>query len=752
MNLLDLMIKIAVDDRASGEIDSIANEATGKFSGMASKIGGAAKAIGTTVVAVTGAAVAGATAVGKAALDGYTQYEQLAGGITKLFGDADEAVMAHAQEAYRTSGMSANQYMEQVSGFAAALTDSLGGDTVKAAAQADVAMRAISDNVNTFGTDMESVQYAFQGFAKQNYTMLDNLKLGYGGTKSEMERLIADANEYAASIGQASDLSIDSFSDIVTAIDLVQEKQGIAGTTAREAATTIEGSVNMAKAAWSNWVTELGKDDADMQARTQELVDSLVTAAENIVPRISTIAGTLIETLPTAISELGTTLLPAVMEIGGSLLTAIGGILEELVTNVLPNAFAQIGEWFSGIDISAAIEELQSKIGEGIARISDWLTHGTKDILNVSDFVFQKVGEVTSLIMENVPTIVDSIGYILKAIGETLLSSAPEFLRQAGDFLANFINAIGENAPKWMESFANAVKGLIDLVIENGPEILSAAADFFGKILQALIENAPKILEALLSTLMDLIGYVLTHIPEILGAAVEFFGQILGALLDAIPQILESLGGLVLDAIDAIAGAVGDMLNAGIEFLGGLLDGVVQKGEEILDWFANLPQNLLNALGDLGSLLWDAGASILNGLWDGMVSIWNDLTGWVGGLADQIASLKGPLPYDKVVLVENGKTLMEGLGGGMRKTFEGEVLPYVKNMASEISDAMEPEVPTMGFDANGAGRFATASYAQKGVSITIERMEVRNDQDIYRLSEELSNLMRREEDATLWRL
>lgn len=901
MNLLDLMIKIGVDDRASGEIDSIANEATGKFSGAAGTIGGAARAIGTTMVAVTGAAVAGAVSIGKAALDGYAQFEQMWGGVQKLYGTAgqsldefaktatrttsdiesadidwdkyantnwfkmggvdaifddiqynvdelgtsfedlteylhmeydldtedaqkairayqdaltddniqkkyerqqkaQELVLENAMSAYKTAGMSANEYMETATSFSASLISSLGGDTMKAAEQTDVAMRAMSDNVNTFGTDMQSVQYAFQGFAKQNYTMLDNLKLGYGGTKEEMERLIEDANKYAKSIGQAGDLSMDSFSDIVTAIELVQEKQGIAGTTAREAASTIEGSVNMAKAAWSNWVTELGKDNADMEARTQELVDSLVTAAGNIVPRITTIAGTLIRTLPTAISQLGSSLLPAVVELGGSLLAAVGDIVTELVTNVIPNSFTQIGEMFSNIDMMAMAEELRLKLEEGVAYLYEWLSHGGADMLNVSEIVFQKIGEVTNLIMENIPTFIDSIGSVTKAIGETLLISAPNFLKQAGTFFSNFLKSIGDNAPKWMQSFSNAVKNIIDLVIQNGPDILKAAADFFGQILHALIENAPKILSALLSTLVDLIGYIITHIPEILAAAVEFFGSILGALLNAIPQILAGIGGLILDAVNAIAGGVGDMLNAGVEFVGGLLDGAARKGREVIDWFANLPNNILNALGDLGSwlvekgrslltgmwngavsmgndllnwfanipnnilraigglgdLLWTAGHNVLTGFWNGMIGVWNDLTGWIGGIGQWIADHKGPKEYDLRLLVKNGGWIMDGLGSGMRDAFEGDVLPYVESMADEISKAMQPDAPLLSFDKNRMADFSNDlvvdGYSHKEISITIERMEVRDDQDVYELSRSLADLVNREESAALWTL
>lgn len=289
MNLLDLMIKVGLKDEASGKAEGVASKVVGTL-GKAGAT--AAKAIGVGVAAV-GAGVAAVTGMSMSA---YAAYEQNVGGIKKIFGNmgksledyaamtgqtveqcsgkweqleqAQTTVLANADRAYITAGLSANRYMEQVTGFSASLVSSLGGDTVKAAEYANTAMVDMSDNANTFGTAMEDLQNAYQGFAKQNYTMLDNLKLGYGGTKEEMQRLVKDAH----AVNSAVDESSLSFDNIVLAIHTMQEQMQIAGTTSREAATTIEGSCNMAKAAWENWMTELGKDDADMGKLTEELV------------------------------------------------------------------------------------------------------------------------------------------------------------------------------------------------------------------------------------------------------------------------------------------------------------------------------------------------------------------------------------------------------------------------------------------------------------------------------------------------
>ena len=349
MDLFDLVAKITLD---SSEYEKGIKGASEGAEGLSSKwaiAGKGLKALGVASVAAVGASAAAVGALTKQAVQAYANYEQLAGGVKKLYGDAADELMSYAEQGYKTSGMSANKYMELATSFSASLINSLGGDQSAAAKQTDVAMRAISDNFNTFGGDISNVQNAFQGFAKQNYTMLDNLKLGYGGTKTEMERLIADANEYAEANGMAADLSINSFSDIVTAIDLIQQKQGIAGTTAKEAATTIEGSLNMTKAAWENLVAGFADPDADLG----QLMDNLVTAIvgenegegllNNITPAIERAMegiGQLVEQAAPVISEhlpkMIQTLLP-------SLITAVTQLIVGLITS-LPTIIAILVE------------------------------------------------------------------------------------------------------------------------------------------------------------------------------------------------------------------------------------------------------------------------------------------------------------------------------------------------------------------------------------------------------------------------
>lgn len=762
MNLLDLAIRVGVKDEASGKIDGIASGITGKL-GSAAK--GAAVAVGAAVAAVA----AGTVAIGKAAMDSYAQYEQLQGGVAKLFGAggksleeyaksvgmsvdaargkydelnrAQDIVMQNAQQAFKTAGMSANQYMELATSMSASLINSLGGDTVKAAGQVDVAMRAISDNVNTFGTDIDSVQMAFQGFAKQNYSMLDNLKLGYGGTKEEMQRLIADANEYAASIGQASDLSIDSFSDVVTAIQLIQEQQGIAGTTAREAATTIEGSVNMAKAAWQNWVTELGKDNADMGARTTELVESIATAAQNIIPRIGTIFQSLLAALPGAIDQISTVLLPQLATLGGQLLQTVGGIVDALFTKTLPEAFAQISQMFANIDMAAFGETAKGKIQEVISALGEWLTVSLPGLFDFAGLVLSFVMTLVESLFASLPTLEANLWEFVTAAVDELFTHLPEMLERLGQFVASIVNSIGERLQADEAGLVEFLQHLIQDIIDHGPEILSAAMEFFGNVLKALVENAPKILEGLLHLIVDLVGYVITHIPEILAAAVRFFMALVEGLGSIAGSLLGAVGNLIGRVVGNIAGAVGSMLNAAGRWFGGLVSGARDKAGELVNWVSGLPRRILNALGNLGNLLLNAGKSILNGLWNGMKSVWDRLSGWVGGLAGKIASLKGPLPYDKVVLIENGVALMDGLSRGLHEQFEGEVLPYVSRMAGEMGNAFGGIDFSTSLTATTAKSAAAANAPN--VTVIIKDTVIEKEADVDKVLERAEDIIRR---------
>ena len=450
MDLFALVARLTLD---SSEYEQKLRDAEEGTSGMTSKwamFGKVAKGVGVATAAAVGAAAVGVGKLTKEAVSAYANYEQLAGGVKKLFGkEASKELMNYANNAYKTSGMSANQYMEQATSFSAALINSLGNNQAAAAKQTDVAMRAISDNVNTFGSDMQSVQYAYQGFAKQNYTMLDNLKLGYGGTKTEMERLIADANEYAAANGKAADLSIDSFSDIVTAIDLIQQKQGIAGTTQAEAAKTIEGSLNMTKSAWENLIAGLANPDADLGQLMDNLVVALVGDEEGggLLNNLTPVIERTMEGLGTVIEEAA----PILAE-----------ELPKIIETVLPSLLSAATTLIAGL-----VQALPSLI---------------------------------SVLVQQVPMIVSTLVSALLTLGGQLVSTGAELLSNLASGIASGFSILWGNVVTWARKIPESIKKGLGNLKSVGLNLIEGLwkgiKEKFDSVIQRVKDLAAKLPEA----------------------------------------------------------------------------------------------------------------------------------------------------------------------------------------------------------------------------------------------------------------
>ena len=440
MDLMNLAARLTLDLRdyedGINKAGKSAQSFSKSFSGTLGKVGGAIKTFAKVGAVAIGAGAAAVGLLTKQSVSAYAEYEQLSGGVKKLFGDSAKDVMRFASEAYKTSGMSANQYMEQATGFAASLINSLGGDTKEAARLADVAMQAMSDNVNTFGTDMGSVQYAFQGFAKQNYTMLDNLKLGYGGTKSEMQRLIADAaaaKDAQEKLGLSVDGTSMSFDNIVKAIQVVQYEQGIAGTTAKEAATTIEGAFNMTKAAWENLVAGLANPDADLNQLMDNLIVALVgdkkgTGLLNqLIPAIERALqgiGKFVEKAAPIISQylpgLMTAILPGLISAATTLVIGLAKALPTIITvivNQIPAIIAQI---------KAAITQAAPSMLESGKNMMMFVYNGLIQALpQILSSASSLVTFLYNGIMANAPRLVDSAAELIRNLGSGLTASIP---------------------------------------------------------------------------------------------------------------------------------------------------------------------------------------------------------------------------------------------------------------------------------------------------------------------------------------
>jgi phage-related protein len=453
-------------DQFNGDLD----ESSSKAEKLSDKIGkglGAAAKLGAKAVTAAASAFGVLT---KKALDSYAEYEQLVGGVETLFGargaksaeeyaklvgksvgevteeyeilkSAESLMMEQAEQSWKYQGMSANEYMETATSFAAALTSSC-EDAITAAELADMAIGDMSDNANKMGSDMASIQNAYQGFAKQNYTMLDNLKLGYGGTKEEMERLISDANKLMEAQGLAGDLTIDKYSDVVRAIHMVQVEMGVFGTTSAEAASTIQGSVNMMKAAWSNLLTGIGDDSQDFDKLCDNFVESVGTAAQNILPRLEKIlagVGSLAERLApvvaAAIPGLVTTVLPKLVQAGVSM---IGAILQGLV-QMLP----QIIQY--GLDLTITLIESISSDPESLVETAIML-----------------VVTIVSGLIDALPKLIAAAAELVTGLLRALISNAPNLLAAGLKLVGKIAEGIANSLGEIVKAGAKVVDSIID--------------------------------------------------------------------------------------------------------------------------------------------------------------------------------------------------------------------------------------------------------------------------------------------------
>ena len=419
-----------------------------------------ANLLGNAIVSGVKAVASGIKSLISGAIEGYGEYEQLVGGVETLFGSSADTVIKNAENAYKTAGLSANAYMETVTSFSASLLQSMGNDTAAAAEKADRAITDMSDNANKMGTDMQSIQNAYQGFAKQNYTMLDNLKLGYGGTKEEMQRLIDDANALNAAQGNYTNYSIESYADIVDAIHTVQTEMGITGTTALEASTTVEGSISSMKAAYQNFVTGLVDQNADIGALTEELIQSAGNVAKNVLPVIESVVKNIAETVreqgPDMITRFvayATEKLPEVLKLGVQLIVSLVKGLAQNLPELLRGTLALVDTIISAFldslpDIIEVGKDIVRGLWEGIKAMASWI--GDK----VSGFVGGLVDGVKGVLGIHSPS------RVFAGIGQNMaLGLGQGFERQMQSVTAGIQDAIPTPT---VDTVYNAAAGMVN--------------------------------------------------------------------------------------------------------------------------------------------------------------------------------------------------------------------------------------------------------------------------------------------------
>ena len=509
----------------SSGVESGVSALGGKLSGV---MGTALKGTGVAI----GAAVAGVSALTKSSLDAYADFEQLTGGVETLFKTSADKVMQYADEAYKSAGLSANEYMETVTSFSASLLQGLGGDTDLAADVANQAIIDMSDNANKMGSDMASIQNAYQGFAKQNFTMLDNLKLGYGGTKEEMQRLLDDAEKLQKEkFGVDVEYDMNNFADVIQAIHTVQEEMDIAGTTSKEAATTIQGSLGMMKGAWQNLVTGLGDENADLDGLIDNFIQSVITVGENIMPEV--------ERILVGIGEMVATMLPQVIQ-----------MIPELINSVLPG----IIESASGL-------------------VTTLCTAIVDNAPTLIDSALQLILTLTNAILENLPMIIECGFQAILQLALGIAEALPTLIPTIVEVILTIVTYLIENIDLLVDAAIAIITGLAEGLINALPVLIEKAPEIIEKLVIALVNNVPKLLEAAVKVIETLATGLITNVPK---------------LIAKVPQIMTSLKNGFLNLCSGFA-------DVGKNIIDGLWNGIQNGWNWLTDKVSSLAKGLLDA-------------------------------------------------------------------------------------------------------------------------------------------------------------
>ena len=551
-------------------------------------------------IAATTTAVAGLVT---ASIKEYKEYEQLVGGVETLFGaqgmsleeyaqsvgksvdeitdkfnsleSAESFVMESASTAFKTAGLSANEYMNTVTSFAASLVSSLDGDTRAAASKADLAITDMADNANKMGSSMESIQNAYQGFAKQNYTMLDNLKLGYGGTKEEMARLLEDAEKLS---GQKFDLN--SYADIVDAIHVVQTEMGITGTTAKEAEHTISGSLGMMKAAWTNLVTGITNPDADISALIDDMVYSAKAALNNLLPAISQA-------------------LKGVVSLVQDIAPVIAKELPSLIEQVLPMLIQAGTDLFNGL--VAALPTIMQVLFDQLPTVIESIINTVVTFLPmIIDLGFTFLEALMKGILDALPQIMGMISNLMKKLSELFSdpSRLENFLNAAVEIIMTIADGLVRALPDMIPAIINVILGIVEMLTEPDRLVMliQAALQIVLALAVGLVKAIPQILDAMVKIIANLLQAIWDSLPLIVEAGIKLVVTLIAGIMSYYAKVFEIAKGLVGKLIDGIKSMFSDVKKKGGELVDKVKDGFKEKVEQAKSWGSDLIQNFINGI------------------------------------------------------------------------------------------------------------------------------------------------------------
>ena len=560
-----------------GKVASVAQQALGVFTGQ-----------------MMTRAVDALANLGKSALDSVGQLEQNVGGVETLFGDAADAVIASADRAYQTAGMSANDYMSTVTSFSASLLQSLGGNTEEAAKVADMAIIDMADNANKMGTSMDMIQNAYQGFAKQNYTMLDNLKLGYGGTKTEMERLLADAEKLT---GVKYD--INNLNDVYQAIHAVQEEMRITGTTAKEAASTLEGSMASAKAAWDNFMN--GSGDAD------QLADAFATAADNIVKNLAEIIPRFAETLPA---------------LGGAIIAQIPGLVAAIVPAVLSagqSVLKQLQDAVLDFDFAGTADKVVQMItgfieGDGLGSLLDTLVTIFTGIVN----------GISSMLPSLLPALIELISYVVTS----LLDQLPAILDCALELILGLAQGILAALPVLIEALPEVISSIVEFLISAVPQIIDVLAELPGLIGEVFAEIVTDLVEWGQQMLSNASMAMSNMLSKVSGIIQELPGKIWTHLVNAVNKVIAWGQQMVSNASTAASNMLSKVSGIIQELPGKIWTHLVNTVNKVVAWGQQMVSNASTAASNMLSKVSGIIQELPGKIWTHLVNTVNKVVAW----------------------------------------------------------------------------------------------------------------------------
>lgn len=746
MDVFDLFGRITLESNVEDQLSK--DEST--MSSFGSKVGSVLGGVAKVGAAAVGAAATAIGAISTQAVAGFARNEQLVGGIETLFGaqgmsieqyaqsvgksveevtgrytmlmDAQSTALENADKAYITAGMSANNYMETISGFAASLKQSTENER-EAVDVANMAVTDMADNSSKMGTAMDSIQNAYQGFAKQNYTMLDNLKLGYGGTKSEMERLLQDAQKLSG-----VEYNIENLSDVYNAIHVIQENLGITGTTAKEAMFTIEGSANATKAAWENVLVAIAKGEG-----LEDSLAGLTTALfggkdgggllNNIIPRIKTtmegIGNFIVEAvplltakIPDLLNAIFPELLKSAMTLVGMLAKELPDILKILATTVIDavnTILSQVSEAILGYNMFDSITSFATAVMDTLSTfIPNLITKGVDWLINfLSGF---SDGE----------TITNNISILFGAILVGLESGLPQILEKGIELVTFLINGILENYPTLITTMGELLSQLIAFIMENLPMFLEKGMELIGNIVDGVIQSLPAIFEAFTTVVSGVIETIQSHLPEFLEKGQELLGNIISGIGEKLPELLTTMAELLAQTLAKIGEHLPDFLEKGIELVGQIVAGLIQSIPDVLSWVNDVFNQVVSAFAGYDWL--SIGANIVSGIIDGLAGgigdIWNAGVNVAGNLFDSACNALGIASPSK-----KGRYIGEMFDLGIAKSLvDNAPTDAAEDMANSVYEAADiPMVratftgaPPADVESSGRGRY-TGSDSQSSV-------------------------------------